>query len=166
MVLTSKDFNQEEKKADLVQEKPSPKFEGVTTYRFLCPFASMGKSKVAFFHKGEEKQLEIIDKVFSCKDKEEHNSLKDMLLNAGFIDASNTVAVEVKVEPVKPKIYTYGHPDNSPDKKVNGSIAITVDGKEVKLACKNGVIKTTRKDVVEVLASKGYYFVKEEEIAE
>lgn len=163
MILTSKDFDLQAKKAEPEVEKPSPVFTGVTTYKFLYPVAPMGKSNVAFYYKNEGKQLEVIDKEFKCKDKAEYDSIKQMMLSAGFVDSSSTVMTEVEPKPVKPMIYTYGHPDNSPTEKVNGNIAITVDGKDVKLNCKDGLIRTTRKDVVAVLVKKGYYFVKEEE---
>lgn len=133
---------------------------------FEHPAAPMGKSKIAFFHKGEQVQLELKDKRYEIKSKDPKkiDEQKKMLLANGFVDKSYVDKKPAKKAPKKKYLYTFGHPDNAPDDFINGKYSLTVGGKDLTLEVVDGLVTTEDDEVAKALEKNGFYPNSKEEI--
>ena len=163
-VLTSKDLNDkvviEEKKKDTVKAvSPSLK---KTEYKYILDTAPMGRSSMAFYYENLEMQINLVDKEYKLTEKDDKKIMRKMLLSLGFRDASIVEKVKPKVKPVKTN-WIFGHPDNAPDEKITGNIALTIKDETIQLECKDGVIKTNEKAIADELFKMGFYEVIKQE---
>lgn len=169
-VLTSDEYYGKEKTgADGVAPVDQPVDYARLSYRFLFKPAKMGEANCGFIDNGKEYHFKLIDQIYEVPDDlptHEKMWFQQLFVRNGFIDVSrakNEEEVrEIIQEPEIEKIYVYGHPDNSDDKKFTGNYAMYMpSGEEIKLKVKNGVVKTDRKEVALALDANGWYFVKE-----
>lgn len=179
-ILTSKEFLGEKKDSEKKEgdTNPSPSIAAEAAieyeklrYRFLFKPAPMGKCQANFIDRGKEYHIDLVDKIFELPEDlpvQEKLDAKEILLRNEFIDVSlaktEKEVEKIIKEPEVSKIWVYGHPDNSEREKINGNVAIRLDsGEELNLKVKNGIVNTDRREVVQALAAKGFYLVKEVE---
>ena len=179
-VRTSSDlFNRKDKNAGVVHSGPKPNIvnspDAIEVFRFPTPVR--GKSSISLDIGEVDKngqsiynKVELIDGVFKIPKTwktEKKIAYKMGFLKAGFESFAILEGTKPKVEePPKQYIYFAGHPDNKDDEKVNGNIAVTVDGEEIQLEVVEGVVETEKKEVWEALFAKGYYEAKAPEVVE
>lgn len=164
-VTTTKNMGQKKKEPEKEAPKKTAAKPAAHLY-FEHPAAPMGKSKIAFFHKGEQVQLELKDKRYEikAKDPKEIEEQKKMLLANGFIDKSYVDKKPVKKAPKKKYRYTFGHPDNAPDDFINGKYSLTVGGKDLTFEVVDGLVTTEDEAVAKALEENGFYPNSKEEI--
>lgn len=179
-VKTSSDlFKRNDKNVGVVHSGPKAHIrispDAIVGFRFPTPVR--GKSGVSLDigelkdnGKPAYKKVELTDGVFKIPKSwktEKKNAYKMAFLKAGFEEFAELATGEVKSkEPPKQYIYFAGHPDNKDDDKVNGNIAVEVDGEEIQLEVVEGIVETEKKEVWEALYAKGYYEAKPPEVIE
>lgn len=164
-VTTTKNMGQ--KKTESKKETPKKTAAKPAAHLYFeHPAAPMGKSRIAFFHKGETIKLELKDKRYEIKEKDPKKikEMREMLLSNGFVDKSYVDKKPVKEAPPKKYHYTFGHPDNAPDDPINGNYSLHVEDKEIKLEVVDGLVTTEDDKVAKALEENGFYPNSKEEI--
>lgn len=157
--------NEKEKAGVAKANKPShisrPNSGEVLAFRF--PPAPRGESTAHVLINGKTEKLKLKDGVYNVPKswkKEEKERFKASLIAAGFDDISYTVGQPKPKAPEKKYKYFAGHPDNKDDEKVEGTVAVVVDGEELQLQCVKGMIETEDKKLYQALIEKGFYEAK------
>ena len=149
--------------------------------RFIFDPAPMGKSAVAFpiIEKGQVvrlpsgeikmKMLPLTDKVATMSktmSKVNYITMKGIFLEMGFRQDDRAVygQEEVILKPedvpiVKKFVYKFGHPDNSPEEKIDAELGIGIEGETIKLKFVKGFVEVEDPRVVEALELMGMYLV-------
>ncbi len=161
-VLTTKDFlykNSVEKK----KKEVSPhKKDVIVKYQYRFDPAPMGKAKTVINFEEKKMTLEIIDKIYIPPKNwsiSKQEKFKKIIINVyGFKDASFVDSVKKEEKQEEKKLeYHLGHPDNSPDERINGELTIKIGRKNHKFKCENGIVKTDNIKIYEELLKKGWY---------
>lgn len=77
-------------------------------------------------------------------------------------NVKDSPAIEKKIETVE-HLQVWFHPESTQNCPKNFETFVELDGMKYKIECKNGLILTDRKKLIEHLKSRGYYFSGEVE---
>lgn len=190
-VLTSAGFGMESSAAGKGAQAPKPVIKRKVKEiirRFIFDAAVMGKSFVSFpiIEKGEivrlpsgeikMKMLPLTDKVVTMSktmSKVNYITMKRIFLEMGFRQDDRAIYGEEKIllKPedvpiVKKFVYKFGHPDNSPEEKIDAELGIGIEGETIKLKFVKGFVEVEDPKVVEALELMGMYLVSRTPIEE
>ena len=181
-ILTSAGFGMESSAAGKGAPAPKPvmrrKVKEIIR-RFIFDPAPMGKSAVSFpvVEKGEvvrlpsgeikTKMLPLTDKVVTMSktmSKVNYIAMKRIFLDMGFREDNRAIYGQERV-PLKPEDvptvkrfkYKFGHPDNSPEEKIDAEIGIGIEGETIQLKFVKGFVEVEDLRVVEALEMMGMY---------
>jgi hypothetical protein len=72
----------------------------------------------------------------------------------------NSPAIQEKIETVE-CLQKWFHPESTPGSPKNFESFVEIEGMKYKIECKDGIILTDRKKLIEHLKLRGYYFLEE-----